>query len=472
MGLILKHVEKTKSGTWQYRRRVPKAVSSIIIKQEFKQKLGDSEREALKAWPTVHARVESEIAQAQRRLSQGRAAQLGNSTEREAYAEALRRRADLIETGASEKDLEFAADSIADKYPQEDWVPQGATPADRHTINLLRLGPERHRPPEPTLRDALKLYLKEHVRADSADADSRVAGFATRVVETAMEALGRNPLLTAISREDARKVRDHMLDRIKVTGRGVGGKVSVSTVSRELSVLTAVVNFAKTEFDLGEALQNPFSRLPVGRAAKEQSAKASDKRDPLPPEVLEETRRRVIERASHTLALIWRLIEGTGCRIAEVTGLQVEDVDASSDLPHIKIEPNAYRSLKTEASRRLVPLIGDALQAAKEALEQPRTGQTVFPEYGRKRGSDAASAALMKHLRRVSGDEKHVIHSLRHNMKDRLVLAEASSLEQNLILGHALGGVGDRVYGGDVAKLRTTTRAMQRAFEMGADTDE
>lgn len=44
------------------------------------------------------------------------------------------------------------------------------------------------------------------------------------------------------------------------------------------------------------------------------------------------------------------------------------------------------------------------------------------------------------------------------------MLAEVASLDQNLILGHALGGVGDRVYGGDVAKLRVTTRAMKRAF--------
>lgn len=70
----------------------------------------------------------------------------------------------------------------------------------------------------------------------------------------------------------------------------------------------------------------------------------------------------------------------------------------------------------------------------------------------------------MKHLRKVSADEKHVIHSLRHNMKDRLILSEASSLDQNLILGHALGGVGDRVYGGETAKLRATTQAMLKAF--------
>ena len=111
-----------------------------------------------------------------------------------------------------------------------------------------------------------------------------------------------------------------------------------------------------------------------------------------------------------------------------------------------------------------MPLVGDALEAAKEALKLARTGHMLFPSYGRKRGGDAASAALMKHLRQVSANEKHVIHSLRHNMKDRLMLAEVSSLDQNLILGHALGGVGDRVYGGDAAKLRVTTRAMKRAL--------
>lgn len=88
----------------------------------------------------------------------------------------------------------------------------------------------------------------------------------------------------------------------------------------------------------------------------------------------------------------------------------------------------------------------------------------LFPSYGRVRGSDAASASLMNHMRKVSVDEKHVIHSLRHNMKDRLILAEASALDQNLILGHAMGSVGDRVYGGEVARLRAMTKTMRKAF--------
>ncbi|MFN3664481.1 MAG: DUF6538 domain-containing protein, partial [Yoonia sp.] len=60
----MKHVERTKAGNWQYRRRVPKDVSAIITKREFKRKLGETEREALAAYPRFHAEVEKEIAEA------------------------------------------------------------------------------------------------------------------------------------------------------------------------------------------------------------------------------------------------------------------------------------------------------------------------------------------------------------------------------------------------------------------------
>lgn len=468
MGLVLKHIEQTKSGSWQYRRRVPKDVAEVIAKREFKRKLGDSQRAALAAYPRYHAEVEREIAEAKLGRVRSGLANSGQATEREAYAEALRRRADLVSAGASQDDLDIVADTLADKYPQDEDGPLGVPPLDRYTINLLRDAPGKIKAPEPTLGDALQLYLKEHLNEDHKDTDSRVVGLARRVIDAAISAMGRDPALSTITREDARMVRDEMLDRVKVRGRGVGAKVSAATVSRELTIITAIINFAKVEFGLGDNVQNPFSRLPVERVAKGQGRKASEKRDPLPADVLTETRGRVLANGSQALALIWRLIEGTGCRIAEVTGLRVEDVRVDGELPHIRIEPHNLRGLKTESSRRQVPLVGDALAAAKEALEVSPGALMLFPDYGRVRGSDAASAALMKHLRRVSIDEKHVIHSLRHNMKDRLVLTEAASFDQNLILGHALGGVGDRFYGGEVAKLRATTRVMKRAFGLEA----
>ncbi len=472
MGLVLKHIERIGSGIFQYRRRVPKDVSGIITKREFKRKLGVSEKEALAAWPQYHAAVEREIETARKRLALVEAVSSGTVTEREVYAEALRRRADMIAAGTNEEGLSIAADLILDSYPHVEGRPIGVPLVDRHTVNLLRNGPDIHKAPAPTLNDALALYRREHLREHDAETDSRVVGLANRVVGSAIEALRRDPILTTLTREDARKVRDHMLDRIKETGRGAGGKVSPATVSRELSIISAVINYAKMEFGLSDTFLNPFNKLPVARLAKGTREKRDEKRKPLPDQVLQAVRHRVLSLAGPELALIWRILEGTGGRIAEVTGLLVTDMDTSSRFPHIRIEPNAVRPLKTDASRRVVPLVGDALEAAREALLLAKGGTMLFPSYGRKRGSDAASAALMKHIRKVTADPKHVVHSLRHHMKDLLVEAEVPSLDQNLILGHAVEGVGDAVYGGDMRKLRQTTRALRKALGIPQSDDD
>lgn len=466
MGLVLKHVGRTKSGSFQYRRRVPKEISGIITKREFKEKLGDTEKEALRSYPGYHAQVEREIELAKRRLAGAVAASRPGASDREAYAEALRRRADLIEAGETEEGLSLTADLMADSYPQDEYEPQGVPAVERHTINLMRLGPDRYKAPEPTLGDAKRLYLSEKL-GESEKADSRTVARIDRVIGLAVKALGRNPILTSLTREDARKVRDEMLGRVKSTGE----KIAPSSVRRELNVIKAVINFGLVEFDAPATCQNPFNKLTLG-AAEGGGIGEGEKRDPLPPKVRREIRARVLAGANPELALIWRLLEATGCRLAEITGLRVSDADTNSQFPHIRVSWHEDRRVKNKVSVRFLPLVGDALEAAKEALSLPREGHMLFPSYGRSRGSDAASAALMKHVRRVTTDPKHVVHSLRHNMKDALVLAEVSSLDQNLILGHALGGVGDRVYGGSVAKLRVTTKAMKKALGIPlSDTD-
>lgn len=85
MRLVLRYVEKTKAGGWQYRRRVPKHLSSVILKREFKGKLGDTEREALAAYPAFHAKVEREIASAQRSAETNAAAERGDLSDLQLY---------------------------------------------------------------------------------------------------------------------------------------------------------------------------------------------------------------------------------------------------------------------------------------------------------------------------------------------------------------------------------------------------
>ena len=216
MGLVLRHVERTKSGGFRYRRRVPRDVGGIIAKREFKRKLGLTEAEALAAWPRYHAQVEREIDNARKRLALADTLANGNASEREAYAEALRRRADLISSGVDMQgdDPALIADSLLAGYPENAFGPVGVPPVDRHLVNLLRNGPDRHKAPDPTLGDALKLYLKEHLREDDPETDSRVIGLAKRVIASAIGAMRRDPILTTITREDARNVRDLSLIHI------------------------------------------------------------------------------------------------------------------------------------------------------------------------------------------------------------------------------------------------------------------
>ena len=90
MGLVLKYVENTPSGAFQYRRRVPKDLLGIIGQTAFKRKLGDSRSEALADYPRYHAEVERMIAAARKGLTAPKSRRAGPATEREAYAAALR----------------------------------------------------------------------------------------------------------------------------------------------------------------------------------------------------------------------------------------------------------------------------------------------------------------------------------------------------------------------------------------------
>lgn len=80
-------------------------------------------------------------------------------------------------------------------------------------------------------------------------------------------------------------------------------------------------------------------------------------------------------------------------------------------------------------------------------------------------GPEAVSQALIKHLRVITKDKRHVLHSLRHNMKDWFLLAKVPERDEHRILGHSQGGVGDSVYGGREARLRATYGSMERALE-------
>lgn len=462
---MLPYTQKLPSGAWRYRRPVPDRLKTVIGKDNFVKKLGKTYAEALAAYPKVHAEFEQIIRKAEQVVSATNAPEEQPLlTKLEFYLEGIAKVRRMgfdpdnaavdptdPESVAEDSARTTVADMILEEYPIDPGTgePVGVAKMDEFVLRALYSGAPPA--PEPTLEDAKKLYIAERVTGTETEIKKKVQRL-DRVIGYIEAALGRPPTIPRFSRSDAKLVRDHMLS----------GNLKPSSVKRDLNVVKAMFNHIITEMQLAGCM-NPFAKLPIAGLNEEPE---DELRDPLPDDVLQSVRRMILNGANDDLQFIWRLLEGTGCRLAEVTGLRVEDIVLEHECPHLVVTWHEGRRIKTNASKREVPLVGDAFDAAKEALAAPKKGKALFERYGDEKGPTNASAALMKYVRRVSEDPAHAVHSLRHNMKDRLILAEASELQQNLILGHSLGGVGNRTYGGDKAKLRSITRAMRRAFEL------
>lgn len=347
---------------------------------------------------------------------------------------------------------EIMADTIAAKYEQDsdNGRPIITNAADAFIVRtLMSKAPSK---PAHTIDDAIKLYKRERIKGGELEVKKNTQRM-DRAIKRMKEALGGTvPPLLKFSREDARKVRDHLLGLDTLTP---------ASVKRELNIIKAVFNLAITEFEL--SCNNPFNKLDIP-GLDEDGEDEFEKRFPFPPDLLDKARAMVMSKSNHELRLIWRLLEGTGARLAEITGLRVEDLTLTAPTPNIRVTWHQERRVKTKASKRFIPLVGDALKAAQEAVQAAEGKAMLFAQYGNENGPTNASQSLMKRVREATSDERLVVHSLRHNMKDRLVLAEVDELTQNLILGHRLKGTGSRVYGGSPARLQATTAGIRRAF--------
>ena len=107
----------------------------------------------------------------------------------------------------------------------------------------------------------------------------------------------------------------------------------------------------------------------------------------------------------------------------------------------LHIRHNGIRRLKTKSSDRSIPLSPRAADYLKVHQAGLSDTAPIFAKYARLRGSDAASAMLMKRLRTQITDPKVTIHSLRHRMKDKLRNTGCPEAISLAILGHSSNSV-------------------------------
>ena len=288
----------------------------------------------------------------------------------------------------------------------------------------------------PTIEDALELYLS----IKGAGRQTSFFTTAQRYIGYMIECLGVRPLDQYSSR-DATLLREWLLEK----------GLSHSSLQRVFSSIKAVINFSILE--QGLECQNAFAKvyLPAQTDVK--------KRHAITPENMNNIKQACLSLDDDIRWLI-ALIFDTGMRLSEAAGLILEDIHLDEDVPYIDLKPHLHRRLKTASSKRIIPLTGLSLWAAKR-LVCANPGLYCFPRYTKENRchSNSASAAINKWLKTVAGPND-VIHGLRHSFRDRLRAIEAPLDMIDQLGGWSLKTVGQTY--GDGYNLKTMSKYLQR----------
>lgn len=438
----LKYIDELGGGRKRFRRRWPKDVAEVRGETFFQKPLKARSGPAMVTeWETLSAEFEAIVA-AHRRSVEERESMSPRALWQEAQQEAQR----LLE-GA------HGGDEVARQVLAEDIAQSQGDPMLYRAV----IQPDAA-PPAYTLADAFDLYEREKIDESQGRGPRNRLARVRKKTEEALGKLSKLPIAD-LRRQHGRKLLDHL----QSSKTSTGNHLSAETIRRELDLVRALTELALVEFDLVGTVANPFRKLEVRQTSGAAPSVERNARLPLPVEVIANVRERLSRSKRPELLLIWRLLEGTGCRPSEISVLRLEDLKLDHETPHIHVTWHEDRRIKTAASHRLVPLAGDALEAAQEAVKLAEGETLLFPHYARESGAERLSAALNKHVRAVTDDRRHVVYSLRHNFKDKLIEAGADPRIEHRIMGHAAGNLGDRVYGSEAAWLKVAAEAVRRA---------
>lgn len=224
--------------------------------------------------------------------------------------------------------------------------------------------------------------------------------------------------LQQVSREDVLKFRTWWMQAIK--DRGVNGdtgnkklmyvKDIIETVSNQHNIeMDTDLLFANTRFDYTKQSRPPFDA-----------------------QYVQNTILTSIGSMKEVYQMIIMAMADTGAREAEIFGLASEDIYLNAPIPYIYIRSREGYQLKTATSERKIPLVGTALYAFEK-----------YPSGFNGAGNpDTFSTSVNKFLteNKLKPTPKHSVYSLRHTFKDRLRDVGAPEELIDTLMGHKKKG--------------------------------
>lgn len=207
-------------------------------------------------------------------------------------------------------------------------------------------------------------------------------------------------------------------------GRVLAGETTAKTANKAIGQLSRMLK----EMNIRRRLNLPeiFKGLRL-RGAVDRS------RSPFESEFIQDEllATGALDELNEDARLVVYVLAETGLRLSEAVNLQRHTIHLDAPIPYIEVLPDGRR-LKTEDSRREIPLVGVALAALKMRPDG-------FARYRDKGSSLSAVVNKFLETRGLRPTKDHTVYSLRHSFKDRLIAAEAPDSLIDSLMGHRTG---------------------------------
>ncbi|WP_261568483.1 site-specific tyrosine recombinase XerD [Frankia gtarii] len=225
--------------------------------------------------------------------------------------------------------------------------------------------------------------------------------------------------------------------------------LAAASVARMLVAVRSLHRFAADEGDVSEDVSRPVRpptpprKLPKALAVDQVTAVlaaaagtpqagaagAADRAaDPTPVEPAEAVRRL---RASALLELLY----GTGARISEAVGLDVDDLDLETAA--VRLHGKGGRDRIVPLGRCAVAALADYLRLGRPSLAGPRSGAAVFLSRRGNRLSRQSAWTVLRTAAAQAGVDGVSPHVLRHSFATHLLDGGADVRVVQELLGHA-----------------------------------
>lgn len=231
-----------------------------------------------------------------------------------------------------------------------------------------------------------------------------------------LTSIGNKPIKDLV-RDDFIKFRDWWLERIQKENLKNCG------CNKNLKQLKTMIRTVAEHYRLELNTDHLFARL-----------KLEDDTESRPPFSTEHiltvllNQERLKGMSEENQAILMVFAE-TGVCVDELAGVLPEDIILNADIPHIIIQPRKGNKLKTKFRKRVMPLVGFALDSFKK---YPR-GFSHYIE-----NPDSISSSIGKYLKenKMLPTAKHSTYSLRHSFQDRLTASKCIDRIQADLMGH------------------------------------